>query len=356
MTAQTRRGALEALVDGLDAERATPPILVPADPYFHLAGEGMRRRLVLTAGGDGPDYCLRPDFTLPIAEDYLKNGSGPAAYCYLGPLFRRRAEGPAEFEQAGLELIAQPDPDAALDAVFGFALDALAAYGLTAPRIRLGSVAMFEALLGAAELPDVWRPRLRDRFGDSAIVSLVDRLADPHGPNGHAALPAREALVGEIAETMMAAGLPLSGGRTPEEIADRALEKQALDAAHAPEATIAALKSYLEIKANPEAALAVARQIAGDDPAFAAAADTLGRHAAALAARAPEATIVFDAGFAPRLDYYTGIVFEMSGQAGGVLVSGGQYDRLLQRLGAGTEIAASGCAVWVERLAAEADQ
>ena len=55
----------------------------------------------------------------------------------------------------------------------------------------------------------------------------------------------------------------------------------------------------------------------------------------------------------PRLDYYTGIVFEMTGPGGEILASGGQYDRLLQRLGATAPIAASGCSVWVDRLEAE---
>ncbi len=36
-------------------------------------------------------------------------------------------------------------------------------------------------------------------------------------------------------------------------------------------------------------------------------------HAGALQALSPEADVIFDASFSPRLDYYTGIVFEMTG-------------------------------------------
>ena len=43
----------------------------------------------------------------------------------------------------------------------------------------------------------------------------------------------------------------------------------------------------------------------------------------------------------------------MRGAGGAVLASGGQYDRLLERLGATAPIAASGCALWVDRLEAE---
>jgi ATP phosphoribosyltransferase regulatory subunit len=77
-------------------------------------------------------------------------------------------------------------------------------------------------------------------------------------------------------------------------------------------------------------------------------------HAAALAALSPKADVIFDASFSPRLDYYTGIVFEMTGYDGEVLASGGEYDRLLTRLGATEHVAASGCALWTERLEKEA--
>ena len=63
--------------------------------------------------------------------------------------------------------------------------------------------------------------------------------------------------------------------------------------------------------------------------------------------------MIFDAGFSPRLDYYTGVVFEMTGENGDILASGGEYDRLLDRLGATEPVTASGCALWTDRLEAE---
>src|SRR5690606_9248276 len=79
-----------------------------------------------------------------------------------------------------------------------------------------------------------------------------------------------------------------------------------------------------------------------------------GARARADQLRTGNGEIVFDAGFSPRLDYYTGIVFEITDREGAVLASGGQYDRLLTRLGAAHEVPAVGCAVWVDRLEAEA--
>ncbi len=161
-------------------------------------------------------------------------------------------------------------------------------------------------------------------------------------------------MIEDIAGQMVAAGLSITEGRRPEEIADRYYEKQALARAHVPEKTVRMLRDYLAIAGEPEAALAQIGTLAEvHELSTNASLKSIRRHAENLAARAPESDLVFETGFSPRLDYYTGLVFEFSGTDDAVLVSGGQYDRLLQRLGAEEEIAASGCAVWVDRLAGE---
>ena len=175
--AALRRANLEALVEAQGATRATPPLLLPADPYFDLAGEEFGRRLLLTTDATGAEFCLRPDFTLPIVTAYIANGVGqPAAFSYMGPIFRQRETGAAEFDQAGIELLAQRDGDVALDQVLTFARAALSIFGV-APDIRLGGVGLFEALLVQADMPDAWRPRIRNRFGHTAALHrLLSRL------------------------------------------------------------------------------------------------------------------------------------------------------------------------------------
>jgi ATP phosphoribosyltransferase regulatory subunit len=348
--AAMRRAQLESLVEAQGGCRATPPLLLSADPYFDLAGEEFGRRLLLTTDATGAEYCLRPDFTLPIVADYIASETrDPAAFSYLGPIFRQRDTGPAEFDQAGIELLAQPDGDIALDQVLTFARAALSLYGVT-PNVRLGGVGLFEALLAQADMPDAWRPRIRHRFGHTeAMDRLLARLeAAPDLPRSEQ--PGRDELIEDVTARMVSAGLSLSEGRTPEEIADRYIEQQALDAAHVPAATLKLLRDYLAIRGD---ALGALRQVEalGEQHRlfFGAPLRAIRRHLDGLG----EARVTFDASFSPRLDYYTGIVFEMRGQGDTILVSGGQYDRLLERLGATAPIAASGCALWVDRLEAE---
>lgn len=347
-----QRAALERLITAEGIRRVFPSMLLPAGPYFDLAGEEFGRRLLLTFGNDGVEYCLRPEFTIPMAQAYLEGEQGPAALSYLGQVFRQRDDGPAEFEQAGLELLAQPDAEVALDRVFKFAIDALAIYGVAAPVIHLGSVGMFEALLAAVDIPDVWRPRIRHRFGHpESIAPLLQRLADPHGAVADIAIPERNALVEEISGKMVEAGLSLTSGRSAEEIADRFIEKQALAAAFVPAETIEILTKYLAISGTVNEALgAVDALVKHPSERFAEAVATVRAHAATLKQWAPKASTSFAAGFSPRLDYYTGVVFEMSTVNSDVLASGGQYSRLLQRLGAKNKVQAAGCSVWVGRL------
>jgi ATP phosphoribosyltransferase regulatory subunit len=65
----------------------------------------------------------------------------------------------------------------------------------------------------------------------------------------------------------------------------------------------------------------------------------------------PGETITYDAAFGRPLDYYTGLVFEISADgAARPLAGGGRYDRLLTLLGATTPIPGVGFSVWLDRV------
>ncbi|MEO6395615.1 MAG: ATP phosphoribosyltransferase regulatory subunit [Devosia sp.] len=353
-----RRAALVRLVESKSVTRVTPGLLLPAGPYLDLAGEEFGRNLLLSTANNGIEYCLRPDFTLPIAKAYLDEGmvGTPGAYTYLGPIFRQEDGYPVEAEQAGLELLGQPDADAALDQVLTFARWALAIYEIADPRVRLGGVGLFEALLASMDISPQWQTRIRHRFGHpNAMARLMERLTATEARISGTAPDARESIVEIITDNMLSAGMSLVGSRQPEEIADRYLEKQALDAAPIPEDKVQLLVDYFSVSDSAQRALDTVGKLArGASIDLEGPLTTVRTHAAALAALSPKADVIFDASFSPRLDYYTGIVFEMATENGAILASGGEYDRLFDRLGAQIPVAASGCALWTDRLEEEA--
>ena len=356
-TPTERRNAMVRLVESKTVQRVTPALLLPAGPYLDLAGEEFGRQLLLTTANDGIEYCLRPDFTLPIAKSYLDDGMAgvPGAFTYLGPIFRQENGVPVEYDQAGLELLGQPDAASALDQVLTFARWALAIYDVTAPNIRLGGVGLFESFLAAMGISPQWQARIRHRFGHpTALGRLMERLVNPETHMAGSSPDARETIVEIITDNMLSAGLTLVGSRQPDEIADRYIEKQALDASPISVEMVQLLVDYLAVIDTPQRALDRIWQMtreAGldlEEPL-----NMVRSHSAALIALSPKAEVIFDAGFSPRLDYYTGVVFEMTGENGDILASGGEYDRLLDRLGATEPVTASGCARWTDRLEAE---
>jgi ATP phosphoribosyltransferase regulatory subunit len=354
-------------------------ILQPADPFLDMAGEDLRRRIFLTESETGEQLCLRPEFTIPVCLDHISTQAGtPRRYAYLGEVFRQRRDGRAEFYQAGIEDLGDPDiaaADARLIADAHALLDA--ALPGRALSVTLGDQAVFEAVLAALGLPRGWQKRLARAFGapDLLEAALADLSRGPvagatsaAGPVG-AALPDvsdRDGLLAHIAQAMDRAGISPGAGRTPEEIARRLVEKTEMTSVRLPGRALSALKAFLDIDVPLEDAAAALAAFARDtglvlDGALAIFA---ARAEAVQAAGLPGGAVRYDAAFGRPLDYYTGLVFEIT-DAGlrttGVrplaasarpLAGGGRYDRLLTLLGASTPIPGVGFSVWLDRIEA----
>ena len=152
----------EAFLQKLEAagyEFCDPSVLQPASVFLALSGEDMRGRLLMTSDGAGGDYCLRPEFTIPVSLAYLasQRAGAPVAYCCHGPVFRQRSGGSAEFAQAGLENFGRADREAADAEVLALALKS-AGVGKEW-RTRLGDAGLLEAVLEKLSLPPVWMRR-----------------------------------------------------------------------------------------------------------------------------------------------------------------------------------------------------
>jgi ATP phosphoribosyltransferase regulatory subunit len=87
------------------AERADAPLLQPLGLLLDLAGEAMRARLFVVQAEGGAEECLRPDFTVAIAQRHIESGLATGRYVYEGPAFRASPGDarPEQFVQLGLE-------------------------------------------------------------------------------------------------------------------------------------------------------------------------------------------------------------------------------------------------------------
>lgn len=347
-----------------ETETVDIPILQPADPFLDMAGEELRSRIFLTENEMGDSLCLRPEFTIPVCRNHIElNAATPRRYAYIGEVFRQRREGGTGFHQAGIEDLGSRDQPAA-DA--RSLADALKAVKSAVPeakwRTLLGDQSVFEAVLAALGLPRGWQKRLARTFGNPEQLKLALHDLGSERTNGVladqlallVAAGDEAGLTAYLEAEMQAAGISPAAGRTPAEIAHRLLEKEQLAAIQLPEKTIAALEYFLSIREPLDKAPAVLAEFAQSNGINLEKALTgfIARVEAITAAGIDLQHVIYDAGFGRPLDYYTGLVYEITNQECdcGVVVGGGRYDRLLTMLGANEPISGVGFSIWLDRL------
>lgn len=372
-TTDPRAEALVASYERAGYRRIAPALLQPAEPFLDLSGEDIRKRMYLTTAPGGGEFCLRPDLTIPVSRDYLASPAAgqPASFCYLGPVFRHRDDGPPEFLQAGIESFGRPDM-AAVDAeMLARGLEATAHYGLPAPDIRLGDVALFTALIATLDLPPAWKRRLSKDFNRKTNLAQDLQRLVLGGTNGNPEYQGvLAALAGSdpkgahalVTDLLSIAGISAVGGRSVGEIADRFLEQATLGAsAKLPRDVRSVIERFLAVTGDPDEAANELRALAAETglgQGLSPALDLFEQRTGFLAAHGIEPRRVhFSTAFGRGFDYYTGFVFELTDPAriGDPLVAGGRYDGLLTRLGSVEPIPAVGFAVWIERLAVYGD-
>jgi ATP phosphoribosyltransferase regulatory subunit len=362
--------SLEALIAHLVAQgyaRAEPDVLQPAPVFLDLAGEDIRGRLYITSDASGAEFCLRPEYTIPVCRDYLASAQAgsPAAFSYLGKVFRYRPGGVGEFRQAGLESFGRADREAADAEILALALEGARIGGATGLDVRFGDAGLFTRLLAALDLPPIWLRRIRRAHarGQSLADLLASRAESADGDHSGvlAALEGadRAGARALVEDLLSIAGISSVGGRSAAEIAERFLEQAALQGgAGVSREKLAVIEAWLAIEGEPDAASARMRALTKDgelDDKLDAALDAFDARLGFMAARGLDvAAMRFSARFARDLDYYTGFVFEAHDPLrtdGRPLVGGGRYDGLARTLGAGADIPAVGAAIWCERLA-----
>ena len=357
-------------------EAVAPDVIQPAGVFLDVVGEALRGRTYVFTDMDGKELCLRPDLTVPTCRLYLqrhRDADQEAYYSYNGPAFRFQparadASHPREFRQAGIEAFGDKDAGEADARTLVLVLRALQQAGLPGWKLRIGDVALFDALLRSADIPERWRRRLRHQFlRPEAFRAELKRLST-NPARSAAAFPRAliEALdpddadkaEGLVAEHLEQGSIELIGTRTAAEIAEGllAIAADAKAPPLKPEAA-ALIDAYVKTKATAPQATPVVRKLVGKpSPALAEALDAYERRCMLLSESGVDMGAVdFSAEFGRSVGYYTGFVFEVLVEALGPMSpvgGGGRYDGLLKAVGAPRNVPAVGGAIHTERLLA----
>ncbi|QUJ76848.1 ATP phosphoribosyltransferase regulatory subunit [Sulfitobacter albidus] len=335
-----RASALRAGFEAAGAVAVEPPILQPAGALLDLYGEDIRARAYVTSDPLRGEQMLRPDFTVPVVQMHMAGGAEPARYTYAGEVFRRQEDDAAranEYVQVGYEVFDRADPAGADAEVFARIAGALAH---VPTRAVVGDVGLLMAAVEglsttetrkAALRRHLWRPR---RFRQ-LLEMFAGRIASP---------PTRAALLrGEI-ETQA----PHVGKRRGAEIEARInalridARAPALDARE-----VDLIEGLLDIAMPLPDALSRLHDLCVDMPAISGAVEGLDARRGALETRGVDVrALTFEASYGrTSMEYYDGFVFGLRAEARPdlpPLATGGRYDALTRRLGAGAEIPAVG--------------
>lgn len=346
--------------------RTEPAIMQPTSYILDREGEEMRGRTFIVTDPAGLEYCLRPELTIPVCVDHIESGGGfPARLCAHGPVFRHQPSEPrrpSQFYQAGLELLGEAERTGADIEVLRLTIEAVRAGGIAHPDVKIGDLGLFSALVDSLDVPMQWRGRLKRHFWRAGYFEeLLTRLssgatndsqrllAHLGGLDHDEARKAVEGLLDFVGEA------PL-GARTREEIVERLIEQAADAAALRLDPAIArTISQMLAVTGPAPDALAKIRALTSGMSLNEPLAAMEARLDALAALGVDPGRVTFAARFGRNMEYYTGFVFELwSRDAEGAvqIAGGGRYDNLLEALGAGRPVPATGSAIRTERVLA----
>lgn len=353
--------------------RLDPPLLERADLFIRKSGGEIAGSLYAFTDPGGVSVSLRPEFTPSIIRWRVENeppDAGERRYRYSGPVFRY-GEGARfrQFHQAGAELIGVPGADGDFE-ILRTAAACLKSAGADDFRVRIGHVGVLRDALDSREISERARTFILSNIGEigrgaDGEARLLKKAAAAglvlEGRNRAPQTSSRQSSGGIDQDSPALAALENSiSGPTGRRSAERILSRLVMRRSQAASAADfrAAVRNAAQLagcaeSADPRTALARAKTVLRD---CGASADSLGELEDTLdrlrSAGMRDDSIELDFSFARGLAYYTGVVFEFAGAAGGgayPLGGGGRYDDLVKAFG-GADTPACGFALDLDEI------
>ena len=348
-----------------------PAMTIPADIVMNFMGEDVRNRLLFTSSPGGDELCLRPDFTLPLAISYINNELQSNKFVYDGYAFRfpsinEKTRYCPEFRQIGIENFGDKNKIDAEGDVISQAYEILSSFYDDHLEIKISDTSMFYQLLdhlnidthlfnrfrrlywrglSATEIKDSIKKIINTRFDIKPRLDLIDEYKNNN--------------LSSIAFIQKLAGyddLSVFSGRQPDDIVKRYIDKSELSNNNAINDTvIEQITEFLSIKGN----ISKITQLLDNFQKkyhidFAEGIENLENRIKILRKnQIPTDMIEFNATLSRKVEYYTGLVFEVrmrNKNKNEPIAIGGRYDKIFEQLGSQDPIPAVGCSIYVDRL------
>ena len=328
------------------------PLVYNSEVFYETSGEDMRRRMFSFTNNSGDEMCLRPDLTIPTCKHFLENIKKfqNGQLCYSGPVFRSSltsADQSLELNQSGIEIIYKDsleisDYEKEFQAI-SLALETIDQIGIKDFSIRISSISLFNLFINSLDLPQRWKQRLlRHFYRRDYFDKLLNRISDGVGYDKERKSNIIRDVFGddkivneEIKDILLNEDQLKTGSRTIDEIASRFnLKSESVVSSKQGKEIQKVINEFLSLNGPIQSIDDQMNKFINDFDIqrFDVGQEMLNQLSSNLI-KISAKPIYFDCDFGHSIEFYDGIIFEITNDLNSdVLISGGRYDKLLNAL------------------------
>ena len=328
------------------------PLVYNSEVFYETSGEDIRRRMFSFTNNSGDEMCLRPDLTIPTCKHFLENINKfeNGQLCYSGPVFRSSltsTEQSLELNQSGIEIIYKdsskiPNYEKEFQAI-NLAIETINQIGINNFSIRISSISLFNLFISSLDLPKRWKQRLlRHFYRRDYFDKLLNRISDGVGYDKERKSNIIRDVFGdekivneEIKDILLNEDQLKTGSRTIDEIASRFnLKSESVVSSKQGKEIQKVINEFLSLNGPIQTIDEQMNKFINDFDIqrFDLGQEMLNQLSTNLI-KISAKPIYFDCDFGHSIEFYDGIIFEITNDLNSdVLISGGRYDKLLNAL------------------------
>ena len=328
------------------------PLVYNSEVFYETSGEDIRRRMFSFTNNSGDEMCLRPDLTIPTCKHFLENINKfeNGQLCYSGPVFRSSltsTEQSLELNQSGIEIIYKDSSkisnyEKEFQAI-NLAIETINQIGINNFSIRISSISLFNLFISSLDLPKRWKQRLlRHFYRRDYFDKLLNRISDGVGYDKERKSNIIRDVFGddkivneEIKDILLNEDQLKTGSRTIDEIASRFnLKSESVVSSKQGKEIQKVINEFLSLNGPIQTIDEQMNKFINDFDIqrFEVGQEMINQLSSNLI-KISAKPIYFDCDFGHSIEFYDGIIFEITNDLNSdVLISGGRYDKLLNAL------------------------
>ena len=326
-----------------------PDVILDSNYIIQRSGENFKKLMFTFEDDSGKNMCLRPDLTVASCVKYLEeNTKGTSKIYYSGQAYRKSNNSKDSIvnNQLGLEIIGSKKKSSDDREIIDTILKAINKIKIKKIIINIGDVSLFRQLIDSLKIPERWKLRLvRHFWRPKYFEDLLNRL-ETNSDIDPIAVDFDKKRFSEMKKLNQNEEI---AGRKISEILSR-FDKKISDPRSFAEGkkTAKIIREFLEISCP----------IGKMDKSLKNFFKKYNIKKSEIKNKLPIASlsksnykIIFSTKFGRDIEYYTGIVFEISASKNKQKIArGGRYDDLLKNLGSKKNIPAVGAAIYLDNL------